>query len=249
MSEAFAELVRSRRSVRAFKPDPIPPELLQKVLNDANWSPSWCNTHPYFLAIASGSHKDRIKVKLCELFDIANAAQNGGWMSIAGMLVTRKGIPDGDYNNLFKYPPELDQHRKDCGFGLYSLLGIARDDRKARDLQMKKNFEFFGAPTIIFLFAHGAMAEYSVLDAGIFLQTLMLSAEANGLATCAQGALATWASPIREEFGDKIPPKYKLLCGLSIGYRADDIVNTFNPGRPPLLHCILDDSADKEQDE
>jgi hypothetical protein len=57
----------------------------------------------------------------------------------------------------------------------------------------------------------------------------MLSAQAHGLATCAQGALATWAGPIRAEF--KIPAPYQLICGLSIGYASDAAVNQFNPGR------------------
>jgi len=242
MSEAFAELVRSRRSVRDFKPDPIPDSLLQKVLDDANWSPSWCNTHPYFVAVASGSKKDNIKTKLLEYYDIAIKAQSGGWLGLAGWALTRKGLPDGDFSTMYKYPKELDNHRKQCGYGLYSLLGIDRDDHHGRNQQMRKNFEFFGAPTVIFVFVHSSLAEYSVLDAGIFIQTLMLAAEANGLATCAQGALATWGSPIREEFKDRIPPCHKLLCGLSIGYATDNIVNTFNPGRPPLNMCILDDS-------
>ena len=61
------------------------------------------------------------------------------------------------------------------------------------------------------------------------LNSLMLSAHAHGLATCAQGALATWASPIRSEF--KIPAKYQLICGVSIGYASASAVNNFNPGR------------------
>lgn len=239
-SEQFAELIRNRRSTRDFKPDPIPDELLQKVLDDANWSPSWCNTHPYFLTIASGAAKDRIKGKLCDLFDSINEAQQS-WFGLASVALTRKGLPDGDFNNIFKYPEDLDVHRKACGYGLYSALGIERSDRKGRDLQMRKNFEFFGAPTVIFIFVHGHMKEYSVLDAGVFLQSLLLSAEANGLATCAQGALATWGSPVRDEFGSTIPPGYKLLCGLSIGYASDHIVNKFNPGRPELRFTMKKD--------
>ena len=80
--------------------------------------------------------------------------------------------------------------------------------------------------------SHGDLGTFAALDAGIMLQTLMLSAKSHGLATCAQGALATWGSPIRDEFD--IPAGYKLLCGLSIGYASDDKVNSFNPGRQPI---------------
>ena len=75
---------------------------------------------------------------------------------------------------------------------------------------------------------HGDLGTFAALDAGIMLQTLMLSAQSHGLATCAQGALATWGSPVRDEFD--IPAGYKLLCGLSMGYASDHNVNAFNPG-------------------
>lgn len=78
---------------------------------------------------------------------------------------------------------------------------------------------------------------FSVLDAGIWLQTLMLSAHAHGLATCAQGALATWAGPLREAF--EIPPGYKLICGVSLGYASSHPVNQFNPGRASVAESLL----------
>jgi nitroreductase len=81
----------------------------------------------------------------------------------------------------------------------------------------------------MFVFVHRGLREFSVLDAGIWLQTLMLSAQAHGLATCAQGALATWAGPVKQAFA--VPKDYKLLCGVSIGYASDAPVNAYNPGR------------------
>jgi nitroreductase len=65
-----------------------------------------------------------------------------------------------------------------------------------------------------------------------FLQTIMLSAHSQGLGTCAQGALATWASPVRNHLA--IPKDYKLIVGLSLGYPSDNPVNTFNVGRDDL---------------
>jgi nitroreductase len=81
----------------------------------------------------------------------------------------------------------------------------------------------------MFVFVHKGLREYSVLDAGIWLQTLMLSAQSRGLATCAQGALATWAGPVKQAFD--VPKDYKLVCGVSIGYASDAPVNAYNPGR------------------
>lgn len=228
----FGQLVRSRRSVRDFLPDAIPDDLLERVLADATWAPSWSNTQPYYLAVASGPVRDRISAGLCDRFDKGMAAQSGGPLAKLTLLITRTGLPDGDFDTNLTYPDELQPYRRKTGFGLYNVLGIERGDKAARTRQMRKNFEFFGAPTAIFVFVHEGLKEFAVLDAGILLQTLMLSAQANGLATCAQGALATWPGPVRQEFN--VPEHYKLICGVSIGYASDHDVNGFNPGRREL---------------
>ena len=88
---------------------------------------------------------------------------------------------------------------------------------------------FFGAPTVTFIFVHAGLRGCAVLDAGIYLQTRLLAARSHGLATLAQGALATWDGPVRAEF--VIPRHYKLICGVSIGYASDHPVNQYNPGR------------------
>ena len=223
------QLIRTRRSVRDFRPDAIPPELLDAVLASAGHAPSWGNTHPYRIAIASGALRAELASELTTRFDIGMRAQRGGWLAMLKLLLTRRGLPDGDFATTFEYPDDLQPARQATGFGLYKLLGIDRKDYAARNTQMRRNFEFFGAPTVIFVFVHGGLHEFAVLDAGIYLQTLMLSARSQGLDTCAQGALATWGGPVRATFD--VPKDYKLICGVSIGYASDRPVNRYNPGR------------------
>lgn len=233
----LSELIRARRSVRDFLPDEIPSALLNAVLEDANGSPSWSNTQPYRIAIASGALKEQLKGELCACFDAGIRALEGGIIGKLKMLLTRDGIPDGDFATNFEYPKDLRPRRRATGFGLYQLLGIARNDTAARNRQLRRNFEFFGAPTVMFIFVHKGLREFSVLDAGIFLQTLMLSAHARGLATCAQGALATWAGPVKHAF--EVPQDYKLICGLSIGYASGQAVNQYNPGRGKVTELLI----------
>jgi nitroreductase len=126
------------------------------------------------------------------------------------------------------------------GAELYGLLGIKRDDKEARQTQWARNYEFFGAPVELFIFTHSGLGEYSVSDAGLFMQNLMLGAHARGLGTCAQGAVALWADPIRKEF--KIPKGYKLLCGIAVGYPSDDKVNGFRAERLPIEEIKLKDA-------
>lgn len=116
--------------------------------------------------------------------------------------------------------------------GLYETLGIGREDHAARNRQMRRNFEFFGAPSVLFIYVNGKLGHYSALDAGIFLQSLMLAALDVGLGTCTQAALAIWASPVRKHF--QVEPGYKLLCGVSIGYPAKQRVNLYRPERRPV---------------
>jgi nitroreductase len=237
-TELLARLLRTRRSVRDFTNRDVPAELIAAVLDDARWAPSWSNTQPYRIAIARGAQKDRLKEQLLACFDAATELQAGGSLGkLAAFLTRSKALPDGDFDTRFDYPAELTPRRRATGFGLYSVLGIAREDGAARHRQMRRNWEFFGAPVVLFIFVRKELGAYSVLDAGIFLQSLMLSAHARGLGTCAEGALGTWAGPVREAFD--VPPAYKLLCGMALGWPSDQAVNAYNPGRAEVAEMLI----------
>lgn len=226
---AFSSFISSRRSIRDFRPEPIPDEVLQRVLDDAKWGASWTNTQPYFLAIASGARRDRLRDAYLRLFDESLPVQHKRPWALIKTFFLRKGYPDGDFKTWQSYPKELQPYRFKVGRELYAHLGIGRGDRAARDAQWRRNCEFFGAPTVVLVFVHEGLLPFSAQDAGIMLQSLMLSAHANGLGTCALGVLATWRSPADQEFA--IPKHYKLITGLAIGYASDSPINTFNAGR------------------
>jgi nitroreductase len=230
------DALRDRRSVREFTQAPVPAELLTRCLEDARWAPSWSNTQPYRVAVAEGAVRDELSATLTALFDEGMALRRAG---LATRLYARaRGrVPRGEWNVPLEYPEELQAARRATGFGLYGALGIAREDRAARDLQMRKNYEFFGAPVVVFLFAHEGLGSYAALDAGVFLQSFMLACTSHGLATCAQGALALWPAPIRRVFD--VPPRYRLLVGCAVGYAAEHPVNAFNPGRVAASQLVV----------
>jgi len=205
----LTEAVHGRSSIRAFAPDPVEEAVLARVVANALPSPSWANTQPYRLAVASGAACDRLR---------------------DDMLAAARGeMPAPEHDLLFAYPPELQMRRRAAGFGLYAALGIAREDRDRREAQYRENFAFFGAPAVAFLFAHEALGVYGVLDAGIFLQSYLLAAYAEGLGTCAQASLASYPGVVRRHFA--VPPGHRLLCGVSIGWPAEHPANAFKPGR------------------
>lgn len=227
----FGALVRSRHSVRDFRPDPIPEDVLSAILDDARHAPSWSNTRPYCLAVASGERLERLRDAYLREFDSALGLLHRKPGAIARALLTR-GLPDGDFRTWRRYPPALRQRSVAVGVGLYRHLGIARNDRGARDAQARRNCEFFGAPTVGWVFVHEALLPFSAHDAGLMVQTLMLSAQARGVGSCALGVLATWRRPVDAEFD--VPRHYKLITGLALGYPSDAAVNDFRAEHPPV---------------
>jgi nitroreductase len=236
----WKEFVASRRTTRDFLNKEVSDSLIDELLTDAMTAPSWSNTRPYLVGIAKGEKRDRISKELLSRWDAAGRALKGGLAGKVKLLFTRYGLPTSDYKVFRTYPKDLVPRQQKVGAELYGLLGIKRDDQEARQAQWARNYEFFGAPVELFIFTHSGLGEYSVSDAGLFMQNLMLGAHARGLGTCAQGAVALWADPIRKEF--KIPKGYKLLCGIAVGYPSDDKVNGFRAERLPIEEIKLKDA-------
>lgn len=227
----FTALVRSRRSVRDFRPAQIPDETIAAILDDARHAPSWSNTRAYGLAVASGEQADRLRVAYVAAWDNSQDLLRGKPRQRLRSLL-RGGIPDGDFRTWRRYPPDLREHSVKAGVGLYKHLGITREDRAGRDAQWRRNCEFFGAPTVMLVFVHEQLLPFSAQDAGLMLQTLMLSAQAHGVGSCPLGVLATWRGPVDAEFD--VPRHYKLVTGLALGYASDAAVNEFRAEHPPV---------------
>ena len=189
------------------------------------------------IGIAQSEQRNRISKEFLSRWDAAQKALDKGLWGKIKLLITRYGLPDSDYRVFRPYPKELVPRQQKVGADLYGALGIARDDKKARRDQWGRNYEFFGAPVSLFVFAHSGLGEYAVSDASLFAQNLMLSAHAHGLGTCAQGASALWAKPVRAEF--KVPKQYKLLYGIALGYPSDQSVNSFQAERIDIENIKL----------
>ncbi len=234
----FIDALKSRHSVRAFDSKPVPEATLIRLLEQASMSPSWSNTNPYRVALATGDALESLRAELYARFQATIRLQRGGKLSqLKGLLTGNPGVPDGDVKPVLKYPKDLQPRRVECGKGLYGVMGIGRDDLQARDQAMAENFRFFGAPAAIFLFVHADVGIYSALDAGIFMQSLMLAATNEGLGTCAQGALGLFRSPLDKHFD--IPKQYNLLCGVAIGHELDVPVNKFQPEKIAVNELML----------
>ncbi len=224
-----SQFIASRRSTRDFLRTPVPQELIDQLLTDALTAPSWSNTRPFKVAVATDEVRDRISSEFLSRWSVLSQIMRKGIKNKLRLLYSRYGLPTSNRSIVKPYVAELRPRAQRVGKELYELFGVKRGDRSARDAQWGKNYSFFGAPVEMFIYIHKSLHIYAASDAGLMMENLMLSAHAHGLGTCAQGAVNIWDDVIRKEF--EVPKDYRLLCGLAIGYPSNDKVNSFQANR------------------
>lgn len=232
-----SQFLASRRSTRDFLPTPVPQEILDQILTDSLTAPSWSNTRPFKVAIATGDVRDRISNEFLSRWGVLSKIMRKGIKNKLRLLYSRYGLPTSNRTIVKPYVAELRPRAQRVGKELYELFGVKRGDREARDKQWGKNYAFFGAPVELFIYIHKSLHVYAASDAGLMMQNLMLSAHAHGLGTCAQGAVNIWDDVIRKEFD--ISKDYRLLSGLAIGYPSNSPVNQFQANRISTDEMII----------
>ena len=225
----ISDFLASRRTTRDFLPTPVPQDVIDQLLTDSLTAPSWSNTRPFKVAVATGEVRDRISNEFLSRWNVLSKIMRRGIKNKFRLLISRYGLPTSNRSIVKPYVPELKPRAERVGRELYTLFGVARGDREARDKQWAKNYSFFGAPVELFIYIHKSLHIYAASDAGLMMENLILSAHARGLGTCAQGAVNIWDDVVRREFD--IPKEYRLLCGMAIGYPSDSPVNSFKANR------------------
>src|SRR6185436_3440421 len=212
------ELLNERYSVRAFKADPVPRPTIERILRTAQRTASWCNSQPWQVIIASGEAKEHFRK------EIYAKASSG---------VT----DDGDFPFPREYRGVYLARRRESGFQLYNTLGIPRGDKIAYARQALENFNFFGAPHVAIIHTDEALGVYGAIDCGAYVGNFMLAAQALGLGTIPQAALARHSGLIRRHF--KLASDRKVVCGISFGF-ADNAakVNSYRTSRASVTDTV-----------
>lgn len=221
--EDFSTLAQSRRSTRDFLPTPIEETTLREILSEGLTAPSWSNTRPFMVAVASGEQRDRISGAL--------VAKLRDSRELPGMGA------NPDYTHVIPYPAGLVERSQRVGKGIYDTLGIDRKDVSARFNFLQRNYEFFGAPTALFFFTHRGLDQFGTLDLGLYMQNAMLAAKVRGLGTCPQGYLGNYPDIVKAEF--EVSDDYALVCGMSIGVPSDHPINGWGAERLPIEDLLL----------
>jgi nitroreductase len=207
------EAARTRRSIRAYKPDVIAPQTLREIVELGRWAPSGSNIQPWRVHVLTGATLKRVGSAIQQAF------------------LTGEPGHKRDYNY---YTDPMEEpylaRKRQCGWGLYGTLGIGRGDHEKSKAYRASNYVFFGAPAGLVLTIDRTLQVGSWFDYGMFAQTLMLAARARGLHTCAEASIASYPDIVRRELG--ISRDWTIMCGMAMGYADPDaVVNTFQPPR------------------
>jgi nitroreductase len=196
------DAVASRRAVRRFRPDPLSPDVMTRVLAAAARAPSGSNLQPWRTYVIAGPALRRLKNR------------------VSARLAAGDPVDEPEFE---MYPPDLKspyrERRAAAAEQRYSALGIARDDLVGRRLQVVANWDCFGASTALFCFIDRTMGSAQWADLGMYLQTVMLLVRAEGLHSCPQLAWTVYRRTVTEVLSP--PDDLLLFCGMSVGYEAD----------------------------
>jgi nitroreductase len=211
--------ITSRMSTRAFTQQAVPHDTLKEILQVASRAPSGTNTQPWKVYVLTGNSRQSLVDKVCSAHDAVGANP-----ALAA-----------EYTEAYDYYPEkwvspyIDRRREN-GWSLYGLLGIGKGDKDKMHFQHQRNYRFFDAPVGLMFTIDRVMGRGSLLDYGMFIQSVMVAARARGLDTCPQAAWNGFASIILPHIG--AGGNEMLVCGMALGY-ADptDVVNTFRTPR------------------
>ena len=193
---AVDAVIRSRKTVRAFRPEAVRREQLIEILEIARTAPSTFNTQPWRAHVLAGAAKQALSAALLEAHDAKSQPAYSAMPQPA--------------------PPGLAARQDDFGQRYYTALGIDRTDMAARYRQTARNFVFFDAPVGFVFTIDAALTKHSWLDYGMFLQNLMIAAQARGIASCPQVSFVRYQSVIARQLG--LASNEAVVCGMSLGY-------------------------------
>jgi nitroreductase len=211
--EDLDALFAARFSCRAFRPDPVPRTVIEQIITTAQKVPSWCNAQPWKLTVTSGGETDQLRAAL--------------------MRAAQAGDHEPDLTFPTGYSDEYRQRRRTCGWALYDAVGVAKGDRAGSARQMMENFNLFGAPHCAILSSPAELGAYGAMDSGGFVAAFTLAAQAAGVASIPQAAVASFAPMLHKHLD--ISKDRLILCAISFGY-ADPrhAANSFRTERAKL---------------
>jgi nitroreductase len=217
------EAIRTRRSIRHFKADPVPKKILEELFDPCRWAPSASNTQPWEFAILGGKVLEALKARLAkkvkEEWDSENRKLRNRYPDIRQPKLTGVYLERSESLRKRINCHEIPQGME--GFveksGPYLLYGM----------------RFYGAPNAIIIYTEKALYPKSLFDTGLIAGTICLAAPTYGLGTCLMTAPVFWPDILRELL--PIPESKVIVLSIAIGYPDSEApVNNFERTREPF---------------
>lgn len=212
------DALASRRSIRVFRPDPVPRDVLERILGAATQAPSWANTQSWEIFAATGQPLERLRAAYLERFD-------------AGVT------PSPDIPALPAWSDAAKERTGELLAARSALLGLDMSRPEGRREFSLPNYRFYGAPVVVFLgFARG-LVPWALYDLGALAQSLMLAAQEFGVDSIPSFSLALYPDLIRREI--EIPEEVDIALGVALGYRDEgQLLNSFRSTRRPFNEVV-----------
>ncbi len=211
----FEDLVRTRRSVRGYKPDPIPRALIEEIIDVAKGAPSSMNTQPWHVHVLTGKPLERVRERNTETM-------------LGGAKANREILTHGEYEGVHR------QRQVAIAIKLFAAMGIERGDKVMRQDWVMRGFRQFDAPVSLVLTYDRELDPGAVVhfDLGALSYGLCLAAWDRGLGTVVNGQGIMRSEIVREEAG--IPESEVIMTCIALGYPEDDFpANTVKADREP----------------
>jgi nitroreductase len=207
--------VENRRSIKGFKPDPVPKEVLRQLLETCRWAPSAQNTQSWDFYVLGGKVMEEVKSRLTE-------------------KVQANMPPNPDIPNIKLFEPYLKRSNdlKDRIDKHQFPSGTDNLDQKRAAYNINGG-RFHNAPNGIIICTEKSLAPRLIIDIGIIVQTIALTAYAMGLGACIMARPTYYPEILRDIL--KIPDSKLIVIGVAIGYPdPNSLLNTFQHQRVEL---------------
>jgi nitroreductase len=206
--------IQARKSVRGFKPDPVPKKVLREIIEIASRSPSGMNTQPWDIAVVAGEVLDNIR-----------------WGNIEKL--TSGAIPNPDVPSK-RFEGKYRERQVEVAVQIFQLMNIAREDKEKRTEWQQRGFRFFDAPAAFIMSVDRTLEElHSQFDIGAIAQTICLTALNYGLGTCIEDVGVMFPEVVRRF--TQISDSSRIAIGIAIGYPDWDFpANKLETTREPV---------------
>ncbi len=200
---SYDEVIMGRRSIRGYKPDPVPREVIEDIVSLAVRAPSSYNSQPWHLHIATGEVLDRIRKDSTER--------------------TATGVrPSFERQETGKaYEGDHRKRQIEVAVQLFEAMGIARHDKEGRDNWTMRGFRIFDAPLLVIITYDRELqgGDIAPFDCGALATSLVNAAWSRGIGSVINSQGVMHSPVVREHLN--MPDDEVVLISIAMGYPDD----------------------------